>query len=267
MIDIGVNLTNSRLLNKIDTVIENAINTGITALIVTGTSIEESQKAQQLCHQYGHHFSEGMYFTAGVHPHDAKLWDHQSRANILGLLQDSQAVAVGETGLDFNRNFSSSRDQQLAFRAQIEIAIEANMPIFMHERDAMTTQIEILQDYGNSLPPTLIHCFTGDEATLEQYLSLDCHIGVTGWVCDDKRGKELQNAVRNIPKNRLHIETDAPYLLPKNITPKPKSNTNQPLYLTWVATKIATLRGESLAELQTYSAQNSRMFFNLSFRN
>jgi len=259
MIDIGINLTNKRFQKDIDLVIENAKSAGVNALVVTGTSIDESQQALELCLQHPNY----LYCTAGIHPHDAKTFDAQSLESLRLLAANNQVKAIGECGLDFNRNFSTPVEQESAFVQQLELAVELQLPVFMHERDANARFIELLKPYISQLPNAVLHCFTGSQADLESCLALDLHIGITGWICDERRGKELIDIVKYIPQDRLMIETDSPYLLPRSMRPKPKSSRNEPKYLPFIAQAIANARGESLKQLVQQTEQNSKLFFKL----
>ncbi len=259
MIDIGINLTNKRFEKDLPLVIENAKLAGVNGLMVTGTSIEESQQAVELCLQYPNY----LYCTAGIHPHDAKTFDDSSLESLRKLAANEQVKAIGECGLDFNRNFSTPTDQEYAFVQQLELAAELQLPVFMHERDANSRFISLLKPYINQLPNAVLHCFTGSQSDLESCLELDLHIGITGWICDERRGTDLIDLVKLIPENRLMIETDAPYLLPRSMRPKPKSSRNEPKYLPYIAEAIANARGESLKELVQQTEQNSKLFFKL----
>lgn len=259
MIDIGINLTNKRFQKDLELVIKNAQLAGVNALMVTGTSIEESQQALALCSQHPNY----LFCTAGIHPHDAKTFDNKSLDTLRQIAANSQVKAIGECGLDFNRNFSTPAEQEFAFVQQLELAVELQLPVFMHERDANARFIELLKPYIAQLPNAVLHCFTGSPADLENCLALDLHIGITGWICDERRGSELLDLVKLIPQKRLMIETDGPYLLPRSMRPKPKSSRNEPKYLPYIAQTIADARGESLKQLVQQTEQNSKLFFKL----
>jgi TatD DNase family protein len=183
---------------------------------------------------------------------------------LLSNLADSNSVvAIGETGLDFNRNYSSTANQIAAFEAQLELASIKKMPLFMHERDAAEKQIEIITDYRDHFAQGVIHCFTGDKKTLYRYLDLDLYIGITGWICDPKRGEELRKIVADIPLNRLMIETDAPYLIPKNMPNPPKNRRNEPAFLGYVLKGIQSQRSETLEAIAQATTANAKQFFNI----
>lgn len=258
-IDIGVNLTNSSLMRDLDGVLQRALDNQVNQLIVTGTSIEESLKAIELCKRYPHQ----LFCTTGVHPHHASEWQEDSRTILTALAAEDCVRAIGETGLDFNRNYSP-RDCQIAvFHEQLALAKSIQKPLFTHQRDAHDTFIDILREYRSDLKPIVVHCFTDNKVALYDYLDLDCHIGITGWICDERRGQELQQLVKLIPSNRLMIETDAPYLLPRSLRPKPASRINEPAYLPHIAETIARHRNEEVLSVAMSCLANTRLFFNI----
>ncbi len=258
LIDIGVNLTNSRFDKDRAEVIAKAQAAGVAYQIVTGTNAQESQAAFELSQKYS-----GLFATAGCHPHDSQRMTDEDFAQIESLLTHDTVVAVGECGLDFNRNFSPPEIQQQVFRQHLKLACDIQKPLFLHERDATETMLTILSDYHNRLPAAVIHCFTANQKALESYLDFGLYIGITGWVCDERRGQELASIVHLIPDNRLMLETDAPYLIPRDLTPKPKSNRNLPQYLPHIAQQLARLRGQSFETLAALTQKNSMEFFNL----
>jgi TatD DNase family protein len=263
LIDIGVNLSNNRFADDLDQVIERALATNIKQLVLTGTSVQETQKVIEICDSLEQKYPNTLYATAGIHPHDADELNSE-KLTILSTLADSDAVvAIGETGLDFNRNFSTTANQISAFEAQLELAAEKKMPLFMHERDAAEKQIEIITDYRDHFTRGVIHCFTGDKQTLYRYLDLDLYIGITGWVCDPKRGEQLRKIVADIPLNRLMIETDAPYLIPKNMPQPPKNRRNEPAFLGYVLEEIQNQRSETVETIAQATTANAKQFFNI----
>lgn len=259
LIDIGVNLTSDRFHGKHSEIIEQALEANVLTQIVTGTSLSSSEEALKLCEQ----FPEQLRSTVGIHPHDASEFTSQTPKHLKDLLQLPLCVAVGETGLDFNRNFSTPQEQEKAFEAQLELAIEFQKPLFMHERDAFERQHEILRSYRDHIADGVIHCFTGSKKALFGYLDLDLYIGITGWVCDERRGTDLQAIVGNIPHDRLMLETDAPYLLPRNMSKKPKDRTNRPAFLPWVLEEMSVHTKVSVLDLAHKTSDNARRFFRL----
>lgn len=145
----------------------------------------------------------------------------------------------------------------------LALAVELQLPVFLHERDASQRLLEIVRDFRDRLPAAVVHCFTGEQRALFNYLDLDLHIGITGWICDERRGTHLHPLVREIPRGRLMLESDAPYLLPRSLRPKPKNGRNEPAYLTEVLREVALHRGESQEELAAHSTASARAFFAL----
>lgn len=263
MFDIGVNLTSSQLAEDRTAVLERARSAGLRGLAITGTSTAESRQALDLCESLRGVFGGDLCATVGIHPHHADEWHQGSREELLALLRHPAAVAVGETGLDFNRNFSPPERQIESFEHQLDIAAETGKPIFLHERDAFDRQIAMLRSYRHQLSDAVAHCFTGDREQLHSYLDLGFYIGITGWVCDERRGAELADIVGDIPMDRLLIETDAPWLLPRNIRPRPKSRRNEPAYLAWIVRFLAERLNTTEAAIAEHTEANTRRFFRL----
>ena len=208
-VDIGVNLTSESFRNDRDQTVARAWEAGVTALILTGSSLSDSAEAQLLTQKY-----PNCYATVGIHPHNASEFNASTLGQLRELMNSPKVKAVGETGLDFNRNFSPQADQIHAFEQQLELACELKLPIFLHQRDAHAKFLPILKAYRDQFTNAVAHCFTGSHEELHDYLDLDLHIGITGWICDERRGTHLQSIVKEIPLDRLMLETDAPYLLP-----------------------------------------------------
>jgi len=256
-IDIGANLTNKSLMHDLDAVIERADKAGVKQIIVTGTSIEDSSQAIRLCRQY----PDQLLCTVGVHPHHASDWMPESAGNLRDLADSACVRAVGETGLDFYRNFSPQDAQIEAFGRQLELAITLNKPVFSHQRDAHPVFIDILREYRDNLINIVVHCFTDNRVALFDYLDLDCHIGITGWICDERRGTELAQLVKYIPDNRLMAETDSPYLLPRNLPQKPASRINEPAYLPHIIKSIAHFQNRPADQVAAECLKTSQLFF------
>jgi len=263
LIDIGLNLADKRFKGETRGVLERARDAGVASCILTATSESICHEVIELCERYAEEFPNMLHCTAGVHPHDARHWHKASTSVIKDLASHKAVVAIGETGLDFNRDFSPRPEQELAFEAQLELASELHLPVFLHERDAHKRQLEILHSYRDHLVDGVLHCFTGDKKALFNYLDLDLHIGITGWICDERRGHDLQQIVNNIPLNRLMLETDAPYLTPRTLRPKPKSSRNEPAYLPWVLDSVAEFRDESADAIAHATSTTSLKFFRL----
>lgn len=253
LIDICVNLAGSSFQKDLDEVLQRAADAGVSRMLVTASNIVESHECLSLAKQY----SRFLWSTAGVHPHHASEWNEQTADEIRALAVEQKVVALGECGLDYNRNFSTPEAQRTAFHAQLALATELELPVLLHERDAHDDFISIIKEHQPGIPKAVLHCFTGNRHSLENCLEAGMHIGVTGWVCDERRGQELAELVPLIPSDRLVIETDSPYLLPRDLSPKPKSRRNEPAFLAHIAQRIAALREispQQLAEETTRTA-------------
>ncbi|MEO3741623.1 TatD DNase family protein [Kosakonia oryzendophytica] len=260
MFDIGVNLTSSQFAKDRDETVARAQAAGLAGMLITGTNLHESQQAQQLAQRYRHCWS-----TAGVHPHDSSGWTAETADAIRQLAALPEVVAIGECGLDFNRNFSTQQEQELAFTAQLALAAELAMPVFLHCRDAHQRFLTLLEPWLDKLPGAVLHCFTGTALEAQDCLARGMYLGITGWVCDERRGLELRDVLPLIPADRLFIETDAPYLLPRDLKPKPASRRNEPAMLGHILSTVAGLRGEDIHWLEAVTDNNVKRLFGVDF--
>lgn len=259
LIDIGANLAHDSFDDDREDVLRRAAEAGVTRIIVTGSSEQSNRDAVGLAAAH----PGVLYATAGMHPHHASEYDSNCADQIRQLAEDGKVVAVGECGLDYFRNFSP-RDAQLdAFRAQLQIAADTGLPVFLHQRDAHDDFVEVLEPALPNLSRAVAHCFTGEGESLREYLAMNLWIGITGWICDERRGAHLKEIVPLIPDDRLLIETDAPYLLPRTISPKPKSRRNEPAFLVEVLRVVAAARGQSEEHVANITAANATRFFAL----
>ncbi|CAB0151305.1 3'-5' ssDNA/RNA exonuclease TatD [Pseudidiomarina piscicola] len=252
--DAGVNLTHSRLAADPDAVIAKAEAAGVERMVVIACNLEECEQAIELAEQH-----PMLIVTAGVHPHDAKNAPSDLTQRLREFAQHPAVHAIGECGLDFNRNYSPPETQLAVFEQQLEIAAELQLPVYLHERDAFAEQYRLLQKFSKKLPLKLVHCFTSGCTELKEYLKLDCYIGITGWVCDERRGDALRQAVPMIPSERLILETDAPFLIPRTLKPRPSFN--EPCWLPEIAKVVAELRGSSMHDIAAAAWQNSHLLF------
>ena len=259
LIDIGANLTHDSFDRDREDVIARAREAGVSRMVVTGASREGSVHARELAELH----PEVLFATAGVHPHHAADYDEDTDRTLRALLEDARVVAAGEAGLDYFRDFSPRDAQREAFESQLQMAIDSGKPIFLHLRDAHDDFHTILKEARPALGNIVVHCFTGDRDQLHDYLDLDCHVGITGWICDERRGTHLRDLVGRIPADRLMIETDAPYLLPRTIRPRPKSRRNEPAYLPWVLETVAECVGRPREQVAEETARTARAFFGL----
>lgn len=257
-IDIGANLADASFAHDRDAVIDHAVAAGVTQIVITGSSLESNDVAANLAAN-----DARLAFTAGVHPHHAGDYDADAHARLREQLARPGISAAGECGLDYFRDIAPRDAQAHAFIAQLELAAEAGLPVFLHQRDAHDDFMAILKPRLKDLPPVVTHCFTAGERELDDYLELGCYVGITGWICDERRGLHLRELVRRIPSDKLMLETDAPYLMPRTLRPKPKTRRNEPQWLPEVAKVVAESRGESLRELAALTTANAKRFFGL----
>jgi TatD DNase family protein len=255
LIDIGANLTHPAFAPDLDEVVARARQAGVETIVVTGTTVEDSRRAAEIADRFG------LACTAGVHPHHARDCGPDTIPRLRALASHPHCVAIGECGLDFNRNYSPHPDQEKWFVAQLELGIELGKPLFLHSRDAHPRFSQILLSFKPR--KAVAHCFTGEREELRAYLDLGLYIGITGWICDERRGKHLLELVREIPKDRLLLETDAPYLAPRDLRPQPRARRNEPAFLPHILKAVARALGRPAEEVAAETARNARELFSL----
>lgn len=261
LIDIGLNLMHRSFDKNREDIINNAIANGVSQFIITGTTVKSSKTALEYADQ--EKFKDILFSTAGVHPHDAKTCNENTIENLRKFAANDSVVAIGECGLDYNRNYSPQDVQREWFERQVQLAQDLDMPLFLHEREAHDDLVKILSKYPDMCERACVHCFTGTKEEAEKYLELGCYIGVTGWICDERRGQSLQEAVTVIPPEKMMIETDAPFLIPRNFPKKPKSNKNKPEYLPHILNTIAEYKDCDSEELGKSVSKTTREFFKI----
>lgn len=259
LIDIGANLAHDSFDDDRDDVLARAAAAGVSTLIITGSSDDSNTAALELASRH----AGRLFSTAGVHPHHASDYTEKSDAIIRRCIESSQCVAVGECGLDYFRNFSPRNAQLAAFQAQLDIAAESGHAVFLHQRDAHDDFVDVLEPMLPKLSRAVAHCFTGEGESLREYIAMGLSIGITGWICDERRGQHLHDIVDVIPDDRLMLETDAPYLLPRTIRPRPRSRRNEPAYLPYVLARVAEARGQSVEHVARITTANARRFFGI----
>ena len=262
LIDIGINLVHDSFDADRDEVVARARGAGLVHLVVTGSSLASSPAAAALAKTLPGLLSA----TAGVHPHHALELTPADLPGLQALLARPEVVAVGECGLDYYRDLAPRAAQRRAFECQLGLAIETGKPLFLHQRDAHADFLAVLRAAGSRLPRAVAHCFTGTRAEAEAYLELGLHIGITGWICDERRGRHLEEVVRAVPLERLMLETDGPYLMPRTLRPKPQGRRNEPMYLTEVCRVVAAARDQSIEIVALSTTRTSTAFFGLAGR-
>ncbi|HET8880540.1 MAG TPA: TatD family hydrolase [Solimonas sp.] len=262
LIDIGANLAHDSFDADRDAVLARARDAGVAQIVVTGSSLDSTRRAIELAREH----PRTLHATAGLHPHHASEWNADVAARLRDLAAAPQIVSLGECGLDYNRNYSTPIDQRRAFAAQLQMAVELRKPLFLHQRDAHGDFLAMLREHRPQLGDVVVHCFTDTRDALRDYLALGCHIGITGWICDERRGRHLIEAVVDIGDDRLMLETDAPYLLPRT-APKELTGANrrnEPALLRFVLDAVAQARGQTAEALARLSTANARRFFALA---
>lgn len=252
--DAGVNLFSAQYDTDRAQVMQNASAAGVGTMLLISSDLAETADNLSWCQNY-----DNCLTTAGVHPHQASAVAADWQTQLEQLLRLEKVVAVGECGLDFNRMFSPQAQQIQVFEAQLHLAKSTDKAVYLHERDAFDTQISLLKQH--QISRGIAHCFTGDFTQLKAYLDLGLYIGITGWLCDERRGQLLQQAMTYLPADRLILETDAPYLLPRNLDNKPKSRRNEPAFISAIAAQLSSLTGWSVADIAKHSEYNARQLF------
>jgi TatD DNase family protein len=260
LVDIGANLGHDSFDRDRAEVIDRAVAAGVTAMIVTGSTVADSARALALCRRW----PGRLRATAGVHPHHAAAFADADAPALAALLADPMTVAAGECGLDYFRNFSPPAEQRRAFALQLRLAAEHARPLFLHQRDAHADFLAMLREHAALASRAVLHCFTGGPAEAEDCLALGLSIGVTGWICDERRSLALREAVPLIPDGRLMIETDSPYLLPRTLPLKPAHRRNEPMYLGEVLRETARWRRQTPEAVAGITTANACRFFQLT---
>lgn len=271
MIDICVNLQSKQLQVDPESMLERAVSAGVSGLVLCSANLDRVDANLAECEKAEGKKIITLRTATGVHPHNADSWTKENRRQLENLATNPWVCAIGECGLDFNRNFSTQENQLHAFSEQVEVACKFSKPLLVHDRESQGYTLQLLS--RNDLPPTVIHCFTGSEKELQDYLAVGFYIGITGWICDEIRGKNLRNLVHQIPLDKILVETDAPFLRPQNapltfakdngIGNKWKMR-NEPALLPWVVQTIAANRGEDPDTIRFASTQNAQQLFAMS---
>jgi TatD DNase family protein len=259
LIDIGANLAHDSFDHDRREVITRAAAAGVRRIIITGSTAASSRAALEIARQ----FPQRMFATAGVHPHHASEFGPETAPLLVELSTHEQVVAIGECGLDYFRDLSPRLAQQRAFERQLTLASTVGKPVFLHQREAHDDFLAILREQIRDIRGGVAHCFTGTRDQMNAYLDLGLYIGVTGWICDERRGGDLRNAVAGLPLDRVMIETDAPYLLPRSPGTNTASRRNEPAYLNLVLDMTAGCMGVDIDTLALATTRNAERLFGL----
>ena len=255
LFDIGANLTHSAFSADLGETVERAQQAGVGRIVVTGTTVDETMAAIRIAGEFG------LHATAGVHPHHARDCGPRTVPALRELALHPRVVAIGECGLDFNRNYSPHPDQEKWFIAQLELGLSLGKPLFLHSRDAHPRFSQIVRSSG--IRKAVAHCFTGQREELHAYLDLGLYIGITGWICDERRGQHLLRLIKEIPRDKLLLETDAPYLTPRDMRPQPKARRNEPAFLPHILNAVARALGRPPEEIAAETSRNACTLFGI----
>jgi TatD DNase family protein len=239
-----------------DTVLGRAAEAGLTAIITVGTSIPDCKMAVDLARLH-----RPVYAAIGIHPHEVKAIDAGTYDVLRVLAQQEKVVAIGEIGLDFFHDHSPREVQLRRFAEQLDLALELDLPVIIHDREAHAETLRILQQRKGRLRGVL-HCFSGDAAMARECLSLGFYLSVAGPVTY-RKADQLRVVAREIPVDRLLIETDAPYLAPQPW----RGKRNEPAYVAETARCLAEIRGMAAGDLERVTEENARRLFGLGRKN
>ncbi len=252
--DIGLNLF-TRSFPHPEKIIDDAHAAGIQC-ILTGSEAEENERVQEFVQTHD------VYGTAGIHPHSADEAKEEDVDRIREILiSNPRILAVGETGLDYDRMYSTKENQLHYFKKLIALAEELGKPLFLHERDAAEDFISCFAGHEDICKRSVVHCFTGNKETLRALLDMGFYIGITGWICDERRADELRDAVSILPLDRVMLETDAPYLTPRGFH---LPRTNVPQNIIYVAEGLAQYMGVSVETLVAHAKENTERFWGIA---
>jgi TatD DNase family protein len=251
MIDTHVHLNNRDLARDLNGVLTRAEEAGVRQFVVVGYDLASSAKAVEQAQS-----DTRIFATVGIHPHDATSYGPEAKERLREWASDPRVVAIGEIGLDFYRDLSPRPAQYDAFRAQIRLAREVGLPIVIHSRDASDEVMDLLEAEAEGVS-VLLHCFAMERGHAERAWKQGWLLGVGGTLTY-KKNDALREVIRNAPQESIVLETDAPYLTPE---PHRGKYPNEPARVPLVAARIASLRGETAAEVETYTDENARRFF------
>jgi len=234
-----------------DEVTRRAKNEGVDYIINIGSGVLASEKALALAKKY-----DFVYATVGMHPHDADKFDDQAKVKLAELAKEDKVAAIGETGLDYFKNYSRPENQQALFGYLVELAKGSSLPLVIHNRRAEPDTLRILKE---ALPvKAVVHCFSADEKFLKECLDFGFLVSFTCNITY-KKAQDLRNLVKLTPLDKLMLETDAPFLPPEGL----RGKRNEPGYLKFLAEEIARIKEISVEEVARVTTDNAKIFFNL----
>ena len=253
MIDSHCHLDHEPLLSDLDNVIKRSKDIGIKKILTISTSIESFSRVKEIVHK-----DEMIFGTIGIHPHEANNNEINSEFIINNLNENKKIIGIGETGLDFFYDNTDRKKQIKSFKIHIEAALESNIPLIIHSRDAEEKTFEILNGYKDEKLKILMHCFTGSKKFAEKLLNFNTYFSASG-IITFKNSVDLQNTFNSLPLNRILIETDSPFLAP---VPN-RGKKNEPSFIDFTAAKLAEIKNMEKSEIIKITTNN---FNNLFFK-
>lgn len=254
LIDSHCHLDMESYQNNLEAVLSSAIDVGIQKIITIGIDLDSSQKAVQLAIQYPQVFA-----TVGIHPHSAEEASEEAYSTLKHLSDDKNVVGFGEIGLDYAKKYAPVSIQKKEFSRQLEMAKDLHLPVVIHDREAHQDTLEALKNHGPFPDGGVLHCFSGDLHLAEEILALGFYISIPG-IVTFKNASQLQEVVREVPLDRILLETDGPFLAPEPW----RGKINTPSFILYTAEKVAHLKEMSLAEIAQQTTVNSKQLFSLN---
>ncbi|MDO5725472.1 MAG: TatD family hydrolase [Tissierellia bacterium] len=260
MIDAHAHLDDQKYDADRSEILSNLKSDGVDYLINAASDIESSKSSIALSKKY-----ENIYATVGIHPQEVAQFDENSIASLRELAKEPKVVAIGEIGLDYYYDDCAPHDlQKEVFKEQLMLAKELDLPVVIHSRDAHKDTFDILKEYSQLNPGAkiLLHCYSGSVELMREYMKIGASISLGG-VTTFKNGRVAKEVAKEIPKDRLLLETDSPYL-----TPEPfRGKRNQPKYIRYTCEKIAKLRGLDTKTVENFTDENAKRFYNIGDKN
>lgn len=253
LIDSHAHLDDKRFNRDRDMIIKNLNSNGIESVVNIGADLKTSKASVELADKY-----ENIYAVVGVHPHSATEINKAALERLRELAKNEKVLAIGEIGLDFHYDRSPRDVQRSAFRAQIDLAKELNLPIVIHSREADGETFDIIKESMDGNLKVLLHCYSGSAELAQEYIKLGCYISLAGPVTFNN-ARVPKEVAKVVALDRLLVETDSPYLTP---TPY-RGKRNEPMFVKYVAKEIAELKGIDIEELSKATLENTKRFYNM----